>query len=454
MTIPMPWQRQAPIAGREAAPASEVTDLALSAQPDRSWPEPLNDDTRAGILGDFLATVAPNTEADEAALAFQFIVGARCLLGRESYVAVEADRHTPNEFLALVQDTGTGKGVAWGHVRWVIAAVDPAWTTEHIVSGLSTGEGLINELRDADPVEDDDKGDGTSPRATTDKRLLVQEPELGRVLQVMARENATLSAILRQSWDAGNLRVMTRKDPLRATGVHVALIGHIIGIELHRLIGVTDLCSGWGNRFMWVVAKRARLLPRGGHVDPRRLDTIARTLQAARRRAQAGGEVRFEVQAERDWDEVYPELTRPTPGVYGAVRDRGRAHVLRLCLILALLDQSRAILPRHLAGALELWRYAEDSAWYLFGNLTGDRVGDEVLAELRANPTGLTRTDIRDLFNRHRSASQIGQALALLHASGLAQMEKQGTGGRSAERWFATREACDQSDKSDQRVGP
>jgi len=451
MTVAMPWQRQTRSADREAAPPSEVMDTLPSAQPDRSWPEPLSDDARVGILGDFLAAVAPNTEADEAALAFQFIVAVGALLGRESFKTIEADRHTPNEFLALVQDTGTGKGVAWNHVRRVLAATDPVWTAENIVSGLSTGEGLIAELRDPEETKATEEVKAV-PAADRDRRLLVQEPELGRVLQVMGRENATLSAILRQSWDSGNLGVMTRKDPLRATGVHVALIGHITPVELHSLVGVTDLCNGWANRILWVVAKRARLLPLGGRVDSGCLQTIADRLQATVRLARQGGEVRFDPAAERGWVAVYPELTRAVAGVYGAVRDRGRAHVLRLSLIFALLDRSRVILPRHLAAALELWRYAEESARYLFGDLTGDRVADEVLAELRAQQAGLSRTEIRDHFNRHRSAAEIDRALKRLRVSHLAGMTQEVTGGRPTQRWFAISEGCDQSDKSDKRV--
>ena len=49
----------------------------------------------------------------------------------------------------------------------------------------------------------------------------------------------------------------------------------------------------------------------------------------------------------------------------------------------------------------------------------------------------MTRNDIINHFGRHRSASAIGRALALLLQHGLVRFEKNPTGGRSEERWYA-----------------
>jgi len=53
---------------------------------------------------------------------------------------------------------------------------------------------------------------------------------------------------------------------------------------------------------------------------------------------------------------------------------------------------------------------------------------------------GMTRTAIRDLFGRHRSADRIGAALALLATRGRVRPESRSTGGRPVEIWFAARE--------------
>ena len=56
----------------------------------------------------------------------------------------------------------------------------------------------------------------------------------------------------------------------------------------------------------------------------------------------------------------------------------------------------------------------------------------------------MTRTEIRDLFDRHISVEKLKSALELLLESGLAKPVKKETKGRAKEIWFA----CDKSDKS------
>jgi hypothetical protein len=49
----------------------------------------------------------------------------------------------------------------------------------------------------------------------------------------------------------------------------------------------------------------------------------------------------------------------------------------------------------------------------------------------------MTRTEISNLFKRHKDAAEIDRALETLLTSGRARREAEATGGRSAERWFA-----------------
>ncbi len=78
---------------------------------------------------------------------------------------------------------------------------------------------------------------------------------------------------------------------------------------------------------------------------------------------------------------------------------------------------------------------------YLFGTLTGDPTADEILAELRKSPAGLTRTELRDLFQRNKTQDEIAAALATLERLGKARSEKrtpEGGKGRPAEYWHVT----------------
>jgi hypothetical protein len=65
-------------------------------------------------------------------------------------------------------------------------------------------------------------------------------------------------------------------------------------------------------------------------------------------------------------------------------------------------------------------------------------VADNILEALRAaGSDGLTRTEIRDLFVRHKSAERINQALGDLLRLGRVRKTREPTGGRPTERWFA-----------------
>jgi hypothetical protein len=98
-----------------------------------------------------------------------------------------------------------------------------------------------------------------------DKRLLVMEPEFASVLQVMAREKNTLSAILRQAWDStGVLRTLTKNSPVKATDANVSISGHITKDELLRHLTETEAANGFGNRFLWFCSKRAPVSTGGG----------------------------------------------------------------------------------------------------------------------------------------------------------------------------------------------
>ncbi|MCI0825302.1 MAG: hypothetical protein J4N90_11165, partial [Chloroflexi bacterium] len=94
---------------------------------------------------------------------------------------------------------------------------------------MSSGEGLIWAVRDpiekTDPVKEKGRHTGAYEttiidQGVTDKRLLVYEPEFASVLRVMSRDSNTLSTQIRQAWDSGTLRTMTKNNPAVATGAH------------------------------------------------------------------------------------------------------------------------------------------------------------------------------------------------------------------------------------------
>lgn len=60
-----------------------------------------------------------------------------------------------------------------------------------------------------------------------------------------------------------------------------------------------------------------------------------------------------------------------------------------------------------------------------------------ILDALSAEPGGLSRSEIRDLFARH-NYQMVEQALSELEQMGMARMEKVKTGGRPVEQWYSS----------------
>ena len=135
-----------------------------------------------------------------------------------------------------------------------------------MASGLSSGEGLIAQVRDA--IDDADTG------TPADKRRLVLEQEFAQVLKVLSREGNTLSPIVRQAWDGDALQTMVRNNPLRASAAHIGVIGHITKDELLRYLTATELANGFQNRFLLIAVDRSKLLPFGSALDADQLAAV------------------------------------------------------------------------------------------------------------------------------------------------------------------------------------
>jgi hypothetical protein len=271
----------------------------------------------------------------------------------------------------------------------------------------------------------------------TDKRQLVIETEFASTLRVMGRPGNTLSPVIRQAWDRGDLRSMTKNSPAQATSAHISIIGHITDDDLRRYLDRTEVGNGFANRFLFICGRRSKCLPFGGSLQIDDLKPHARQIAQAIGHARNLQQVKMDEGARAIWRAVYPELSEGLPGLFGAVISRAEAQVVRLSLLYALLDQADCIRAEHLQAALAVWEYAEASARYVFGSALGDPVADEILRALRTRPEGLTRSDISALFKRHKDTVALGQALELLEREGLARREQQNTGGRPVEIWIA-----------------
>jgi hypothetical protein len=424
--------RYAPAEVEITAPRPVAKPSAAPLESD--WPAPLGEAAWHGPAGAMARLLEPASEADPVALLLQLLVALGNLMGHDPCFLVEDTAHTTNLFLCVVGTTSKSrKGTGWGRVRKQVAELDAAWESACIKSGLSSGEGLIEAVADRATVK---YGDLAAQIASKEKRLLVLQDEFSSVLKIMQRESNILSAIVRNAWDHGNLNTMTRKtNALHATRAHISIVGHITRDELRRLLTEMEMANGFGNRFLWIIARRSKELPLGGTVVERERTRILKQLRAALDFAAKVGNLKRSAAADHLWIRAYSALSEGSTGMFGAITARGEAQVVRLSCLYALLDCSRIIEPVHLRAALAVWKYCEDSARYIFGNSMGDPVADVIMAALVSAPSGVTRTDIDALFGNHRTA-RVEQGLRyLLEQSKIHAIEEK-TLGRPRTKYF------------------
>jgi bifunctional DNA primase/polymerase-like protein/uncharacterized protein DUF3987 len=423
------------------------------------WPE-LPEEAYYGLAGKIVRTIAPQTESDPAALLVQLLVMTGNCIGRTPYYLVEATRHYLNLFAALVgKSSKARKGTSADHIKLLLKGVDPAWSTR-VAGGLSSGEGVIWNVRDAVYGQNKKGEEVCLDEGVEDKRLCILETEFARALAKTGQEGNVLSAVLRQAWDHGDLRTLVsgrQKAPVTASDAHVSICAHITADELRRCLTDTEAANGFGNRFLWVCVQRSKLLPQGGRYPEEALRPLLAALSAAILQARQVAQMQRTAAAEQRWEAMYIGLAEEQPGLLGTITARAEAQVLRLSCLYALLDKTDTVDVAHLNAAYALWRYCEDSARHIFGDMLGDPLADELRRMLRtAGQAGLTRTDINNALGRHVKSALIGQALARLQRDGFARVDTQKTSGRPVETWYATTPRAhvhsEKSERSEKRV--
>jgi hypothetical protein len=399
------------------------------------WPE-LDPAALYGLAGEVVACLSPNTESDPVALLLSFLTSFGNAVGRGPYYEVENTRHFANLFVLLAGATAKArKGTSAERTRAIFEIADPSWAIERIQGGMSSGEGIISAVRDAQFVARKGVLEMNDP-GVDDKRLLLYEPEFSSVLVVLNREGNILSRIVRDAWDCRPKLTTLTKQKFEATEPYISIIAHITVSELQRKLDETAMANGFANRFLFGCVKRARLLPHGGDVDPR--EQLGRRTLDALTAARAKSQLKMSEAARERWSAEYPALTASGDRLLDHITARAEAQVIRLALLYALLGQAQKIGVEHLEPALAVWRFCQASARYIFGEMVGDTVADNILTNLRAaGAAGMSKTDLINQFGRHVTANKITIALLNLLAAGKVRRTIQpGPFGRAREMWF------------------
>lgn len=413
---------------------SDIETLELPVPP--SWPT-LHSDARHGLAGEIVGAIEPESEADPTAILLQLVAAFGNAVGRGPHMIVDGARHGCNLYICAVGKTSKGrKGTSLSRVKQFMKVADSDWLANRVKSGLCSGEGLIHYVRDPVTTVDEAGKITVDDEGVSDKRLFVAESEFGQVLRLFRRESNTLPTTLRSAWDGGDLSSLQRNVSLHATDTHITIVGHVTQSELIKLMSDVEIFSGTGNRFLWMLVTRSKVLPHGGRMLD--LSSHGVQLKSALAAGRNIGRMERNEAADRLWEQFYYQNAEvDLPGLAGAIVARGEAQALRLSMIYALLDGQSTITERHLAAAIAVWRYCSESAAIIFGNAAVDPFKQKVLDLLKSARQGLTRTDLHAATGRNRKAAEFLRVLADLRDEGKIFATKEPTAqpGRPSERW-------------------
>jgi len=403
------------------------------------WPSPLGEVAYHGLLGGFVKAVTPFTEADPAALLMNLLVGFGSQFGRNINWEVSGGRHYPNLYGVIVGDTNGGaKGTSWEYPKALLKSVDPKW---ECCGGLSSSEGVLEHIKDPIVKEDKDGKETVEDAGVFDKRWLVFEPEFAGILKQQQRNGNTLSEYIRKFWDCEyQVKALTRNSPLSVTKGYVSILGHITKGELLKTMDDTSVLNGLGNRFIWICSRQSKFLSRPKKLADSEMKFYTTQIKKVVEFAKAQREIDFTEEAFAHYDSIYKDLRCQRPGTFGSIIARRCQMVIRLSMIYAIMDMSKAIELVHLKAALEFWRYSEESVKYIFGQGSeADPIADKTLELLKEKPEGMTQTEIFKAFKSNKTSTEIKTALEKLSANGQIMHVDKKTTGRPSRLWMITK---------------
>lgn len=424
-------------------PMPQTLPAAAPVPSQDSWPA-LDAAALYGLAGDVVRAFAPYTEADPVALLVSFLAEFGTIIGPEPHLELDGSRHSLRIWPVLVgQSSKSRKGTAGKRIQQLFERSEASWTRGRYKGTLSSGEGLVYAVRDAEfrdePVKLHGKPTGAMQRTCVDpgiedKRLFLVQSEFGGVLKVMARTGNSLSGVIRDAWDGTDLAPMTKNEIIRATAPHIGIIGHVTKDELLRHLDDTEKSNGFANRFVWLLVRRSKELPFPLVPPEQEIQNLTTRIGAALKSAKSVTRLGLTAVAREDWQATYSWLSAEQPGLAGTLLARSEAQVMRMAGLYAALEGRAQIDRVHLLAALALWEYAEASTRRIFGGVLGDPIADTILRAVQEKGA-LDNSQISALFGRHETATQLDRAKASLAAAGLMHAVELNTAGRPRTEW-------------------
>lgn len=400
----------------------------------------VSDEMLYGPLRRIVEAATENSEATRSAVAASALVQFAARFGKALGTTVGDSDRTLVLYTLIVGPTGTGrKGTSGEFPRRLFELVDKllegGWgggllaecrrvPPLRVVTGVSSGQGLIDLVRDDGVAYH--RGLEREVPGVEDKRLLLALSEFGQLFSAASQDASTLSMVIRDAFDGSVLDNPTRTNPLRATGAHLSILGHITMDEFRRKTieskTSTEATNGLLNRFVVLFSRRDKLVSRPQPVPLAVRQALAAEIannvhalfesNLSDHRSHRVVLLNFTDEAQALWDDAYKDVTSASydSAMVAAIMGRRELHTRVIACLLAAMNGESAVGTGALRAALAWGKYGAESITKVFASIEQRRQGAQLarnVAKLRdrlslAPNRSMKRRDIRNAF--HNSA--------------------------------------------------
>jgi hypothetical protein len=391
-------------------------------------PEPVMDEAAFwGPHGDLVDALRGRTESADVGVLGALIAYSGAALAGSAHFQVGVDVHGPNTYVLNIGASSAARKSSGLSLVEHGVYFDPAHLgtpaalfLPRKVSGIASGERLIHVWT---PAKEDD-GSGGKIEVWPERRVIMVEQEASIVWKRARRDGAVLSDIFCKAWDQSDLAthsITSGSVSLPAERHLMAFIGcstvHV-AVAAAKAGDGADAKSGFANRFLWLYLPDSRIdLPFGADLPTAAVKRYQDQLGLFDGTLGRIGDTGFGPRAEFDkdarelWASVYGSIKRDkgTAGFIESMLSRGESHVLRLALnywLVAGGDPAAVGVPA-LEAAIAVWNYAKASVEYIFGDSTGDKDADNLVAELAVRGGWATMEELRADLNKNSLAGLI-----------------------------------------------
>ena len=328
----------------------------------------LPDDGKYGFVGKLMDTLSKGTEAIPAFIGAEFLSLLSVSIHRGNiYTSFAASKTVPRVNSLQIAKTGEGKGFSSSQMSALkekVSAIDKELLPPEHLGGVSTTEGIVNEIRD--DIED---ANGEIIKGVQDKRLFILEEEFANVFKKVRKNDSTLSATIRTLFDGKKLEPLIKYNKIGCERPHVVFLGHMTPEELSCEIKSVDIANGFMNRFPIFRGMKQPDIPFPEVTTEKELNELATSFVEILKWCNSKEQkLEYSTCYKNLWEKEYSRLRNlgAEETLERSLMTRAAHYASMYAMLFAVTDKVKVVTSEHLKAALAWIDYWHQSVRYIY----------------------------------------------------------------------------------------